>query len=76
MEPLDYYTVTRPLITKILIPNDAAIRIRQELHILGITPSFVFPDLDGVAREVKENELRAFGQERRVYLASLSERAS
>ncbi|EPG2415757.1 TPA: FRG domain-containing protein [Stenotrophomonas maltophilia] len=76
LEPLDYYTVTRPLITKILIPNDAAIRIRQELHILGITPSFVFPDLDGVAREVKENELRAFGQERRVYLASLSERAS
>jgi hypothetical protein len=75
LEPLDHYVVTRPLITKILIPNDAAIRIRQELHILGITPSFVFPDLDGVAREVKENELRAFGRERRVYLADLSERA-
>lgn len=73
LEPLDYYVVTRPLITKMLIPRDAAIRIRQELHILGVTPSFVFPDLDGVAREVKENELRIFDQERRVYLASLSD---
>lgn len=67
--PLDYYTVTRPLFSKILIPHSAARSIRRELHTLGITPSFIFPDLDGVAREVRENELRVFAWERERYLA-------
>src|SRR5690348_2353460 len=54
--PLDYYTVTRPLLTKILIPDAAAKSMRAELFHLGITPSFVFPDSDGVAKEVREIE--------------------
>ena len=69
LEPLDFYTVTRPLISKILIPHSAALTIRDELHIVGVTPSFIFPDLDGVAREVHENELRTFAWERERYLA-------
>lgn len=69
LEPLDFYTVTRPLISKILIPHSAALTIRSELHTVGITPSFIFPDLDGVAREVRENELRTFAWERERYLA-------
>ena len=69
LDPLDYYVVTRPLLSKILIPHSAALTMRDELHILGITPSFIFPDLDGVAREVRENELRAFAWERENYLA-------
>jgi hypothetical protein len=74
LEPLDYYMVTRPLIKKILIPHSAALTIRAELHSLGITPSFIFPDLDGVAREVRENELRTFSWERERYLANIGDR--
>ena len=76
VDPLDFYPVTRPLISKILIPHSAALTIRAELHTLGITPSFIFPDLDGVAREVHENELRAFAWERKRYLAKHGARRS
>lgn len=76
LEPLDHYVATRPLISKILIPHSAALTIRAELHTLGITPSFIFPDLDGVAREVRENELRTFAWEREGYLAKSKGRRS
>jgi hypothetical protein len=68
---IDYYTVTRPLLTKLLIPHRDAIRMQAELHFLGITHSFVFPGLDGVARDVKDDEARVFSRERKEYLANL-----
>jgi hypothetical protein len=68
---LDYYTVLRPLITKILIPYDAAFAIQSQLHSFGITESFIFPDLDGVAREIRSEELRKYAWERRRHLIAL-----
>lgn len=69
--PIDYYTVTRPLLTKILISAKDAIQMRSQLYNLGITSSFIFPGLDGVAKEVRENEARTFAWERKRYLAEL-----
>jgi len=73
--PLDYYLVTRPLLTKLLVPNDAAVKIRSELYMLGVTPSFIFPDLDGVAKDVRETEARTYAWERAVYLEKLRPKA-
>lgn len=57
---LDYYTVLQPLIYKIFIPHKYIGSIKKELRQLGITPSFIFPDLTGLAKELKENEVNKF----------------
>lgn len=69
---LDYYTQLRPLIHKIFIPYSYAAKIRQELHGLGITTSFIYPDLDGLSREIKEQEQRRYAHERSDYLSELN----
>ena len=74
--PIDYYTVARPLLTKILISLKDAVQIRSQLYNLGITSSFIFPGLDGVAKEVRENEVRVFAWERKRYLAELDVESS
>lgn len=56
--PIDYYDLLRPLITKIFIPYKEAINIREQLSVLGITRSFIFPDLVGVSEEIKLDEIR------------------
>jgi hypothetical protein len=38
---------------KILIPRDAVRTLRQELFRCGIVETSVFPDLDGLSRELK-----------------------
>jgi hypothetical protein len=68
---LDYYTDLRPLIHKIFIPYSYAAKIRKELHGLGITASFIYPDLDGLSREIKEQEFRRYMHDRRDYLSEL-----
>jgi hypothetical protein len=67
---LDYYEALRPLLTKLLIPYDAALAIQSQLHHFGITESFIFPDLDGVAREVRAAEVRRFKWERHEHLTA------
>lgn len=58
--PLDYYTVTRPLIHKIIIPYETVNEIKSELEILGINESFVYPGLDSLAKEIKNKEIKKF----------------
>jgi hypothetical protein len=42
-----------PHLVKILIPRDAVRTLRQELFRCGIVETSVFPDLDGLSRELK-----------------------
>ncbi len=57
IESLDSYQVLRPLIRKIFVPHSQAIKIRNELRNFGVTTSYIFPDLEGVCREISEEEL-------------------
>lgn len=68
---LDYYTELQPLIHKIFIPYSNAAKICQELHSIGITASFIYPDLDGLSREIKEQEVRRYAHERSAYLSNI-----
>jgi hypothetical protein len=67
---LDDYEVLRPLIYKIFIPYNEANKIRSQLSTLGITRSFIFPDLDGISEEIKQQEIRRYSFERSQYLAN------
>ncbi|MGM3412093.1 FRG domain-containing protein [Ralstonia holmesii] len=71
IEPLDHYTVIRPLLTKILIPFESAIVIQKELRQFGISESFIYPGLDSVAKDVKADEERRYAWERKDYLDKL-----
>ena len=42
---------------KVVVPADSLSELRSSTFAIGITESVVFPDLDGVAREIK----RQFG---------------
>jgi hypothetical protein len=42
------------LMSSISIPRGSINRIRQELKDAGITESVVYPDLDGLGRELKQ----------------------
>ncbi|MCW8931000.1 MAG: FRG domain-containing protein [Gammaproteobacteria bacterium] len=68
--PIDYYDVLRPLIHKIFIPYNIATIIKNELSVIGITRSFIFPDLDGVSLEIKEQEINRYMIGRKQYLAT------
>jgi len=39
-------------LTVLMIPNDKKVSFRRELEIVDITPSRLFPDLDGVSEEI------------------------
>jgi len=45
---------TDSLLSSITIPRGSVNRIRQELKDAGITESVVYPDLDGLGRELKQ----------------------
>ena len=47
---------------KYIVARDASRRIRNELRVLGISHSMVFPDLDGLSREAKEDFLLEFAE--------------
>ncbi len=71
IDALDYYTVIRPLLTKILIPFENAIVIQKELRQFGISESFIYPGLDSVAKDVRADEERRYAWERKDYLDKL-----
>jgi hypothetical protein len=68
---LDYYVALRPLLHKILISKQHAERVRGQLSLLGMTTSYIYPDLDGVAREVTASEKRRFQAERLKFITSI-----
>ncbi|MBE8715702.1 FRG domain-containing protein [Cellvibrio polysaccharolyticus] len=75
-EPLDIYNDVRPLLTKILIPFENAIAIQKELRQFGISESFIYPGLDGVAKDVKADEERRHEWARKDYLTKLESKSA
>jgi hypothetical protein len=69
---LDFYVDVRPLLTKILIPLENAIVIRNELRQFGISESFIYPGLDSIAKDVRADEERRYEWERKDYLEELA----
>ena len=67
--PLDRYSVLQPLIHKIFIPYSSTKSIKKDLSNLGFTSSFIYPDLDGLAREIRDQELGRYATDRKHYLA-------
>ncbi len=63
-EPLEISVKDSKYLTKIEIPQEKAVSIKNELYNLGITPSFVYPDFMGLAEEIKNP--RKFAQEETV----------
>lgn len=61
---IDYYNALRPLIHKIFIPYEYLGSFQRQLLALGMTDSFIFPDLEGVAREVRRQEERRYARDR------------
>ena len=72
INPLDFFSVVRPLLTKILIPYENAIVIQKELHQFGISESFIYPSLESVSKDVLADEVRRYGWERRNYREKFS----
>lgn len=68
---LDYYSVLQSLIHKIFIPYSATRAIQEDLGSIGFTPSFIYPDLDGLSREIRNQEFRRYAIDRKRYLAGL-----
>lgn len=68
INPLDYLSVVRPLLTKILIPFENALVIQKELHQFGISEAFIYPSLESVSKDVLADEVRRYDWERRNYL--------
>lgn len=71
--PLDYYTILRPLITKIFIPCTATIKIAKSLAKLSINRSLIYPGLDSVAYDVSATERLRHSAEKAAYFQSVEE---
>ncbi|MES2106966.1 MAG: FRG domain-containing protein [Pseudomonadota bacterium] len=68
---LDYFTVVRPLLTKILIPFENAVLIQKELRQFGISESSIYPSLESVSKDVLADETQRYAWERKNYLEKL-----
>ncbi|WP_429180021.1 FRG domain-containing protein [Aeromonas salmonicida] len=51
--PIDYYDAVRRILTKIMIPYKVIPGMVRDLEAVGITDSLVFPDLSGLAKQVR-----------------------
>ncbi len=71
--PIDYYSVFRPLITKIFIPYTATDKIAKSLAKVGISRSFIYPGLDSIARDVSATEWTRHEAEKAAYFRSVKE---
>ena len=60
IEPLDWYEVLEKTMYKIFIPQESWSDLKKELKNMGMTASFIFPDLSGIAKEVRENVMEDF----------------
>lgn len=72
IHPLDWYTVTRPHITKIFIPNSVTRQILESLRRSGLTQSFIYPGLDSIAADIKIDETVRYQAEIRTYFARVA----
>jgi FRG domain len=70
IDPIDYYSVLRPLIVKIFMPFTATDAVRRSLRMLGMTHGFIYPGLESTARDVVEAERLQHSVERLEWLAT------
>lgn len=54
-DPIDHYQKLRAYLYKIFIPYNAWFSLKKELSLFGITSSYIYPDLGGLAMEVKDD---------------------
>ena len=59
LTPIEKLPEERISVRRIVVPAEAKPKLRRELATLGIQYRLLFPDLDGVARSIKLNELGA-----------------
>lgn len=67
-EPLE--SSAKGYLIKIIIPRAFILSIRQELHNMGITPTTIYPDFEGLAKEVQDP--RKFAEPERDELVNKS----
>lgn len=60
IDPLDYYNVLQDLITKIFIPYTSTQEILESLEKMGINESYIYPDLDSIAKDVAKAANRRY----------------
>lgn len=73
IDPLDYYTALMPHITKIFIPFTSTKAIQASLQQVGITESFIYPELDTIARDIARMESSAYARSLDEYLCENTE---
>lgn len=61
--PLEAQFRYRHFLNKFVIPNRYRETFRQELFLLGVRRSILFPDIDNLARELKNGWKRKFGKQ-------------
>jgi hypothetical protein len=64
IDPVDFYDVFRPFITKIFIPFTSTSEIVSGLAQLGINESFIYPSLDSIALDITTSERLRHGAEK------------
>jgi hypothetical protein len=57
--PVDGFPKNELVLFKFIVPKAAKANVRRELAILGVRFRLLFPDLDGIARDIKLVELEA-----------------
>ncbi len=63
MESLDSVQLNENYLQKIIIPRKAQSELAFELDVLGLNPSYVFPDLENLAIDLKNKYLRSANNE-------------
>lgn len=60
IDPPDYYPALMPHITKIFIPFTSTKAIQASLQQVGVTESFIYPELVTIARDIARMESSAY----------------
>jgi hypothetical protein len=66
--PIDFYDHLRPAIHKIFISYEHVNAFHEQLVGIGMTTSYIYPDLEGLSKEIKLREIRRYAFERRDWL--------
>lgn len=69
--PLDYYDHLRPAIHKIFISYEHIQTFQDQLIGIGMTTSYIYPDLEGLSKEITLREKRSYAMERKQWLNAL-----
>lgn len=76
VHPLDWYTILRPLVTKVFIPYTATKAVRETLRMMGMTRGFVYPGMTSIASDIAAAEMIRHEAEKQSYFKKVEEDAS